>query len=68
MTKIDVIRYGRFANPKAEILRKEIVSMDCGFTVGMIEALNNEIYNERDHEKLIESLLNTRDAMQSEMI
>lgn len=67
MTKIDVIRNGRFSNSRAESIRKEIISLDCGFTKGVIEALNNEIYNERDENKLIESLLNARDAMRAEI-
>ena len=67
MNKIDIIRHGVFTNPQAESLRKEIVLMDCGFTKGMIEALNQEIFNERDEIKLIECLLNTRDAMAAEI-
>ncbi len=64
--QIDTIRNGRFASPLLEDLRLSIVAMDCGFTHGMIEALNDEINQITNLDAVMEAMVETRNAMLAE--
>lgn len=68
MKIFDIIRHGKFIDPKCENLRKQIIEKDCGLTADCISGANTDLQNAKSELEILQILADCLHEMDSELI